>query len=124
ANLGIVTADLKRRFPGPADWTLDALPLHDAVVGHVQTILYVLLGAVGFLLLIATANVADLLLARAATRDREIAVRGALGGGRARIARQLVTESVVLALASGVGGLLLSVWGTRALLALAPDDIP
>ena len=124
ANLNRVTADMKRQYPGPEDWNLSARPLHEALVGDVRRILYVLLGAVGFLLLIATANVANLLLARAATRDREIAVRGALGAGRARIARQLVTESVVLALASGVGGLLLSVWGTRALLALAPDDIP
>jgi putative ABC transport system permease protein len=124
ANLGIVTADLKRRFPGPADWTLDALPLQDAVVGHVQTILYVLLGAVGFLLLIATANVANLLLARAAAREREIAVRGALGAGRARIVAQLITESVVLGVVSGIVGLGLAAWGTRALLALAPEGIP
>ena len=124
ANLDRVTADVMRRYPAPEDWKLSARPLHDALVGDVRRILYVLFGAVGFLLLIATANVANLLLARAATRDREMAVRGALGAGRARIVGQLVTESVVLAVASGLAGLALSVWGTGALLALAPTDIP
>ena len=82
ANLETVAAGLKRQYPGPEDWTIDAVPLQDAIVGDVRRILYVLLGAVGFLLLIATANVANLLLARAATREREIAVRGALGAGQ------------------------------------------
>jgi putative ABC transport system permease protein len=124
ANLGIVAAGLKRQYPGPEDWTLDAVPLQEAMVGDVRQILYVLLGAVGFLLLIATANVANLLLARAATREREIAVRGALGAGRRRIVAQLVTESIVLALVSGLVGLLLASWGTQALLAMAPKGIP
>jgi len=124
ANLGIVTSTLKARYPAPADWTLDAVPLRDALVGDVRRILYVLFGAVGFLLLIATANVANLLLARAASREREMAVRSALGAGRARIAGQLVTESVVLGVISGAAGLALAFWGTRALIALAPEDIP
>ena len=124
ANLGLVSAGLKRQYPGPEDWTLDALPLHEAIVGDVRRILYVLLGAVGFLLLIATANVANLLLARAASREREIAVRGALGAGRGRIVGQLVTESVVLGAVSGVAGLAMAFWGTRALIALAPEGIP
>ena len=124
ANLGVVTAGLKRQYPAPEDWTLDGLPMHEWLVGDVRQILYVLLGAVGFLLLIATANVANLLLARAAGREREMAVRGALGAGRARIVGQLVTESVVLGVAAGLTGLALAFWGTRALIALAPEGIP
>jgi len=124
ANLGVVTAGLKRQYPAPEDWTLDALPTHEWLVGNVRQILYVLFGAVGFLLLIATANVANLLLARAASRAREIAVRSALGAGRARIVGQLLTESVVLGVVAGLTGLALAFWGTRALIALAPDGIP
>jgi putative ABC transport system permease protein len=124
ANLGVVSAGLKRQYPGPEDWTMDALPLHEALVGDIRPILYVLFGAVGFLLLIATANVANLLLARAASREREIAVRSSLGAGRARIVAQFLTESVVLGVAAGLAGLALAFWGTRALIALAPEGIP
>ncbi|HEV8347945.1 MAG TPA: ABC transporter permease [Vicinamibacterales bacterium] len=124
ANLGVVTAGLKRQYPAPEDWTLDAISLHESLVGNVKQVLWVLLGAVGFLLMIATVNVANLLLARAATREREIALRGALGAARARIVRQLVTESVVLAIVAGGLGLAIASWSTRALLALAPEGIP
>jgi putative ABC transport system permease protein len=124
ANLEVVAAGVKKQFPGPEHWTLDAVRLQDAVVGDVRRILYVLLGAVGCLLLIATANVANLLLARAASREREMAVRGALGAARGRIVRQLMTESVVLGVASGIAGVALAFLGTRALIAVAPGGIP
>jgi len=124
ANLEAVSSAMKRQYPGPADWAMTAIPLQEAIVGDVRAILYALLGAVGFLLLIATANVANLLLARAASRDREIAVRGALGAARGRIVAQLVTESVVLALVAGAAGLAIAWWGTKALVATAPAGIP
>jgi predicted permease len=123
AEIAAITARLEQQYPG-TNRDVVVTPLKEKVVGPIETPLLVLLGAVAFVLLITCANVAHMLLARAATRQKEVAVRAALGARRGRIVRQFLTESLLLGSLGGVAGLGLALIATRALIAISPANIP
>jgi putative ABC transport system permease protein len=121
SQMTVIARRLETDYPRfNTNWTVNVEPLRDSLVSEVRTSMLVLLGAVGLLLAVACANVANLLLARYTSRRREMAVRVAIGAGRGRVVRQLITESVVLGLAGGVVGVILARWTVSGLLALAP----
>ncbi len=125
AELDAIAARFAKEFPAENDgWTIRMVPLQQMIVGKARSALLVLLGAVGLVLLIACANIANLLLTRATSRAREIAVRTTLGAGRTRIIRQLLSETAVLGLLGGVTGIALAYWGVQALNALFPENLP
>jgi putative ABC transport system permease protein len=125
SEMDTIAAALERQYPdGNAGIGVRLVPMHEEIVGDVRQPLLILFGTAVLVLLIACANVANLLLARAASRQRELAIRTALGAGRRRLIAQLLTEGLVLAAVGGAAGLLLAAWGIQALPSLAPSNLP
>ena len=125
ADLSGIAKHLKQQY-GKDIWMVDAsvIPLQESMVGQVRSTLFLLLSAVGFLLLVACANVANLMLVRAASRSRELAIRAALGAGRGRLVRQFLTEALLLSVIGGTLGVFAAAWGVDALLSIAPSTLP
>lgn len=125
ADARTIAAQLEQSYPETnKGWSATVVSSIDQSVGAIRPALLLLLAGIGFVLLMASVNVANLLLARSIAREKELATRAALGAGRARIARQLLTESVLFALAGGLVGMLVMWWTVRGLIALAPADLP
>lgn len=124
SQMDAIAADLEKQFPKTdANWGVNLVPLHEQAVGGIRPALLILFGAVGFVLLIACANVANLQLARATARHRELAVRSALGASPRRIISQLLTENMIVALIGGAAGILLANWAIEILLSFSPRSL-
>src|SRR5580693_8094288 len=125
AEMNSIASQLAEAYPvADKDSGITVMSLKQSMVGEIEPFLFVLLAAVGFVLLIACVNVANLVLARSAGRAREFAIRAALGASRGRVLRQLLIESTLIALAGGAVGLLLAAWGTQGILTLVSDTLP